>query len=105
MERKFSMNALGIIETMGAVAAIETADAMRKVAHVTMAGQEEIGGGYVTNFVRGEVGAVKASVDAGTAAAKRLGALVASEVIARPHKQLDEIIPSENQAIIRSYRD
>ena len=67
------MTALGMVETRGLVASIEAADAMSKVAYVRLVAQEEIGGGYVTNLVRGEVGAVQAAVDAGVAAAKRAG--------------------------------
>ena len=92
MDRKYSMNALGMIETRGVVASIEAADAMRKVSHVSLVGQEEIGGGFVTIYVRGEIGAVKASVDAGTEAARRAGELVASHVIARPHPEVEKLI-------------
>ena len=105
MAYKYPMNALGMVETRGVVASIEAADAMTKVAHVSFAGQEEIGGGYVTIYVRGEVGAVKASVDAGAAAAKRAGDLVAAHVIARPHLQLEHFLPQGTGQIVRSYRD
>jgi ethanolamine utilization protein EutM len=71
------MTALGMVETRGLVASIEAADAMLKTAHVTLTGQEEAGGGYTTIFVRGEIGAVRSAVDAGAAAAKRAGELVA----------------------------
>ncbi len=70
---RLQASALGMVETRGLVAAIEAADAMSKVAYVTLLCQEEIGGGYVTIMVRGEVGAVQSSVDAGVAAAKRAG--------------------------------
>jgi len=84
--------ALGMVETKGLVASIEAADAMRKVAHVRLVCQEEIGGGYITIMVRGEVGAVQASVDAGVAAAKRAGELVAAHVIARPHQVIEKLL-------------
>jgi ethanolamine utilization protein EutM len=84
--------ALGMVETRGLVASIEAADAMSKVAYVQVICQEEIGGGYVTVMVRGEVGAVQSSVDAGVAAAKRAGELVAAHVIARPHPGVEKLI-------------
>jgi len=105
MRSTYSMSALGMVETRGVVGSIEAADAMTKVAHVTLVGQEEIGGAYVTLYVRGEVGAVKASVDAGAAAAKRVGELVAAHVIARPHRLLESLIPHESETVVRSYRD
>lgn len=85
--------ALGMVETQGLVGAIEAADAMVKAANVTLAGSEFIGGGYVTVFVRGDVGAVKAATDAGGAAASRVGELVSVHVIARPHGDLESILP------------
>lgn len=105
MSNGYPMNALGMVETRGVVASIEAADAMTKVAHVELVAQEEIGGGYVTLYVRGEVGAVKASVDAGAAASKRAGELVAAHVIARPHQQLEKLLPQGQAKIIRSHRD
>jgi ethanolamine utilization protein EutM len=105
MNSKYSMNALGMVETKGGVASVEAADAMAKAARVEMSGQEEIGGGYVTIFVRGEVGAVKAAVDAGAATAKRIGELVAAHVIARPHSQTESMLPHGPARIVRSYRD
>jgi ethanolamine utilization protein EutM len=86
-------DALGLIETKGLVAAIEAADAMVKSANVTLVGTEKVGSGLVTVMVRGEVGAVKAAVEAGTSAAGRLGELVASHVIPRPHGDLERILP------------
>jgi ethanolamine utilization protein EutM len=74
---------------------VEAADAMVKAANVTLMGQERIGGGLVTVIVKGDVGAVKAAVDAGAAAAKRVGELLSVHVIARPHQDLDLILPSE----------
>jgi ethanolamine utilization protein EutM len=88
------MNALGMVETRGLVASIEAADAMIKTAYVKLIGQEEIGGGYITVFVRGEIGAVRSAVDAGAAAAKRAGELVAVHVIARPHDAIEKILPA-----------
>ena len=86
------MNALGMIETRGLVAAIEAADAMLKAANVTLTRKEEVGGGLVTVMVRGDVGAVKAAVDAGAAAAERVGELISIHVIPRPHEELDWIL-------------
>ena len=87
------LNALGMIETKGLVAAIEAADAMVKAANVTLIGKEHIGGGLVTVMVRGDVGAVKAATDAGAAAAERVGELVSVHVIARPHGEIEMILP------------
>jgi len=80
--------AIGLIETKGLVGLIEASDAMCKAACVTLLGQRQIGGGYVTTIVRGDVGSVRAAVDAGAAAAKAVGELVASHVIPRPHEGL-----------------
>ena len=88
-----TMQALGMIETKGVVAAIEAADAMVKAANVTLIGKEHIGAGLVDVMVRGDVGAVKASVDAGAAAAERIGGLLAVHVIPRPHEEVDAILP------------
>ena len=85
--------ALGMVETRGLTAAIEAADAMTKAAEVTLVGTEKIGNGLVTVMVRGDVGAVKAAVEVGTAAASRLGELVASHVIPRPHNDVEGILP------------
>jgi ethanolamine utilization protein EutM len=85
--------ALGLVETKGLVGSIEAADAMVKAANVRLIGKEQIGGGYVTVMVRGDVGAVKAATDAGAAAAKRVGELVSVHVIPRPHEDLDLILP------------
>jgi ethanolamine utilization protein EutM len=93
------MTALGMVETRGLVASIEAADAMLKTAHVTLTGQEEAGGGYTTIFVRGEIGAVRSAVDAGAAAAKRAGELVAVHVIARPQAAIEPLLPKGVQAI------
>jgi ethanolamine utilization protein EutM len=87
--------ALGMVETKGLVGAIEAADAMVKAANVTLVGKEKIGSGLVTIMVRGDVGAVKASVDAGAAAAKRVGELVSVHVIPRPHADVEAILPAK----------
>jgi len=87
--------AIGLIETRGLVGSVEAADAMVKAANVTLMGQERIGGGLVTVIVKGDVGAVKAAVDAGAAAAKRVGELLSVHVIPRPHTDLDMILPHE----------
>ena len=88
------MQALGMIETKGLVASIEAADAMVKAANVTLIGKVHVGGGLVTVMVRGDVGAVKAAVDAGAAAAKRVGELYGVHVIPRPHSDVEFILPT-----------
>ena len=88
-----TLNALGMIETKGLVAAIEAADAMVKAANVTLVGKEHIGGGLVTVLVRGDVGAVKAATDAGAVAAERVGELISVHVIPRPHSEVETILP------------
>jgi len=87
------MEALGMVECMGLVAMIEAADAMVKSANVRLVGYEKIDAGLVTAIVRGEVGAVKAAVDAGAAAARRIGTVTATHVIPRPHDEVDQGIP------------
>ena len=87
------MEALGMIETRGLTAAIEAADAMVKAAEVTFIGTEKIGSGLVTVMVRGDVGAVKAAVESGTAAASKLGEIIATHVIPRPHTDVEKILP------------
>ena len=84
--------ALGLIETRGLVAAIEAADAMVKAASVSIVGQSKAGGGLITTMIRGEVGAVKASTDAGAVAANKVGEVIAVHVIPRPHDELDGIL-------------
>ena len=86
--------ALGMIETRGLVANIEAADAMVKAANVELAGQIKIGAGLVTVMVRGDVGAVKAATDAGAAAARRVGELIAVHVIPRPHEEVEKVLPT-----------
>lgn len=88
------MNALGMIETKGLVAAIEAADAMVKAANVRLIGREQVGSGLVTVMVRGDVGAVKAATDAGAAAAERVGELISVHVIPRPHNEVEYILPT-----------
>ena len=88
-----SMHALGMIETRGLVGAIEAADAIVKAANVRLVGKEQIGGGYVTVLVRGDVGAVKASTDAGAEAAAKVGELVSTHVIPRPHEDVEALLP------------
>ena len=85
--------ALGMIETKGLVGAIEAADAMTKSANVTLMGYEKIGSGLVTVMVRGDVGAVRAAVDAGACAAEKVGEIVAQHVIPRPHTDVEKILP------------
>ena len=85
--------ALGMIETRGLIGSIEAADAMVKAADVTLIGKVHVGGGLVTVMVRGEVGAVKAAVDAGAAAAQRVGNLLSQHVIPRPHNEVEGILP------------
>jgi len=87
-------DALGLIETRGLIGAIEAADAMVKAANVILTAREFIGAGYVTVMVRGDVGSVKAATDAGAAAARRVGELVSVHVIARPHSELEKILPA-----------
>ncbi len=95
MEGKvMTQQALGMIETRGLVAAIEAADAMLKAANVELVGTEKIGSGLVSVMVRGDVGAVKAAVDAGSSSAERLGEVIATHVIPRPHADVEKILPA-----------
>ena len=87
------MQALGMIETKGLVASIEAADAMVKAANVTLQCKEHVGGGLVTIMVRGDVGAVKAAVDAGACSGEKVGEVVAQHVIPRPHTDVEKILP------------
>jgi ethanolamine utilization protein EutM len=87
------LEALGMVETKGFVGAVEAADAMVKAANVQLIGKEYIGAGYVTIFVRGDVGAVKAATDAGAAAARRVGELISVHVIPRPHAEVERVLP------------
>ena len=88
-----TQEALGLVETRGLVASIEAADQMCKAANVSLIGTEKIGSGLVTVMVRGDVGAVKSAVEAGSSAAARLGELVATHVIPRPHNDVEMILP------------
>jgi ethanolamine utilization protein EutM len=90
-------DALGLVETRGLVGSIEAADAMVKAANVQLIGYEQIGGGYVTVMVRGDVGAVKAATDVGAEAAARVGEVVSVHVIPRPHAEVEAILPSNTQ--------
>ena len=92
-EKRMAQEALGMVETRGLVASIEAADAMLKAANVTLVGTEKIGSGLVSVMVRGDVGAVKAAVEAGSTSASRLGELVATHVIPRPHSDVEKILP------------
>ncbi len=87
------MDALGMIETKGLTALIEATDAMVKAARVQLVGYKQIGAGLVTALVRGDVAACKAATDAGAAAAKRVGEVVAVHVIPRPHNDLEDVFP------------
>ena len=91
--------ALGMIETRGLVSAIEAADAMVKAANVHLLGKEHVGGGLVTVMVRGDVGAVKAAVEAGGAAAKRVGELISVHVIPRPHSDVEAVLPGAEEEV------
>ena len=93
-EKKMAQEALGMIETRGLVAAIEAADAMVKAANVVLIGTEKIGSGLVSVMVRGDVGAVKSAVEAGGNAASRLGEIIATHVIPRPHGDVEKILPT-----------
>ena len=92
--RKMAQEALGMVETRGLTAAIEAADSMCKAANVVLVGTEKIGSGLVTVMVRGDVGAVKSAVEAGGANAAKLGELVATHVIPRPHTDVEKILPT-----------
>lgn len=92
-----NLQALGMIETKGLVGSIEAADAMVKAANVSLIGKVHVGGGLVTVMVRGDVGAVKAAVDAGAAAAERVGELISIHVIPRPHSDVEMILPKVEQ--------
>ena len=92
-EKVMTQEALGMVETRGLTAAIEAADQMCKAANVALVGTEKIGSGLVTVMVPGDVGAVKSAVESGSAAASRLGELVATHVIPRPHTDVEKILP------------
>ena len=88
-----TQEALGMVETRGLVPAIEAADAMAKAANVELTGYEKIGSGLITVMVRGDVGAVKAATEAGSAAAKKVGEVVSVHVIPRPHSDVEKVLP------------
>lgn len=90
--------ALGMIETRGMVGMIEASDAMAKAAKVRLIGYEKVGTGLVTTLCRGEVGAVRAAVEAGAAAAQRVGELVSVHVIPRPHDDLEKYLKKVENA-------
>ena len=85
--------ALGMIETKGFAAMVEASDAMVKAAKVELVSYEKIGGGYVTAIVRGDVAAVKAAIEAGVRGAEKVGEVVSAHVIARPHVNIDMVLP------------
>lgn len=85
--------ALGLVETKGLVALIEAGDAMLKAANVQLVGWQKVGSGYVTVLVQGDVAAVRAAVDAGSAAASKVGEVLSVQVIPRPHGDLAKVIP------------
>jgi len=93
-EIKMAQEALGMVETRGLVAAIEAADSMLKAANVVLVGTEKIGSGLVSVMVRGDVGAVKSAVEVGSSNAAKLGELVATHVIPRPHNDVEKILPA-----------
>jgi ethanolamine utilization protein EutM len=88
------LRALGMIETRGLIACIEAADAMVKSARVTLLEKRAIGGGYMSVMVRGDVGAVKTALDAGTNAAQRVGEVVSSRILPSPHLDLESLLPA-----------
>ena len=88
--------ALGLVETRGLVGSIEAADAMVKAANVQLIGYQQVGGGFVTVMVRGDVGAVKAATDVGAEAAARVGEVVSVHVIPRPHADVETILPNKS---------
>ncbi len=93
-----SMEALGMIETKGFVCMVEAIDTMLKAANVQLVSWDKIGSGLVTAFVSGDVAAVKAAMDAGAAAASKLGTVISVEVIPRPHEELTAILPKPKSA-------
>jgi ethanolamine utilization protein EutM len=95
--------ALGMVETRGLIALIEASDAMVKAAKVTLIGWEKIGSGYVTAMVRGDAAAVKIATDAGAAAARRVGELIAVHVIPRPHPSLEDVLPIGKTPVVADH--
>jgi len=99
-----AQGALGMIETRGFAAMVEASDAMVKAANVELVGYEKIGGGYVTAIVRGDVAACRAAVDAGARAAEKVGEIVSTHVIPRPHASVDAALPLGRQPSGRAER-
>ena len=95
-------DALGMIEVKGFVGMVEAADAMVKAAKVELVGYEKTGGGYVTAVIRGDVAAVKAAVEAGQAGAARVGEVVTTHIIARPHVNVDLVLPLGRRSEVES---
>ncbi len=95
---EMNTQALGMIETRSFTAMVEASDAMVKAAKVELIGFENTGGGYVTSIVRGDVASVRAAVEAGVRAAEKVGELVASHVIPRPHANVDSALPLSNKS-------
>ncbi len=93
--------ALGMIETRGFVGMVEASDAMVKAAKVTLVHYEKVGGGYVAAIVRGDVAAVRAAVDAGAAAAGKVGELISTHVIPKPHESLEDVLPIGKAAMAK----
>jgi len=93
MAENATSDALGMIETRGFAAMVEAADAMVKAAKVELTNYEQIGGGFVTAVVRGDVAAVRAALDAGSRAAERVGEVVSVHIIPRPHGNVDTVLP------------
>ena len=91
------MEALGMIETKGLIGAIEAADAMVKTANVTLTGKEYVGAAFVVVTCRGDVGAVKAAMDAAAAAVRRVGELISVHVIPNPHAEVEKILPGQKK--------
>jgi len=99
MSDQSDIQALGMIESRGFAAMVEASDAMVKAAKVELVGYEKIGGGYVTAIVRGDVASVRAAVDAGVRAAEKVGEIVASHVIPRPHANIDSALPLGKRSV------
>lgn len=93
-----ALHALGMVETKGFVGSVEAGDAMAKAANVQVIGQVQIGAAYITIMCRGDVGAVRAAVDAAAEAARRVGQLVSAHVIPRPHDEVEKILPTAKGA-------
>ncbi|TNF71929.1 MAG: BMC domain-containing protein [Acidobacteria bacterium] len=96
--------ALGMIECRGFAAMVEASDAMVKAAKVELVGYEKTGGGYVTSVVRGDVAAVKAAIEAGVRGAEKVGEVVSTHVIARPHVNIDQVLPLGRQEQARKQK-